>query len=197
MQSLTWNPPPFAIAATPALNIRTAVVAIFSTSMATALAVIILPDKSSEPGALFYPALIMSAGLAIGPFSAAWRNPKALLRGESLLALAPIYWLLLDLLQGVYPLDGIAPDEIRAAFFAIGLFVVMVWVGAVRRPWRTPNVLIRSVSQEFSARMYFAVALACFVLGMLNFAIPCNFNASRWSITWARSVGRRPGDADS
>ena len=195
MQSLTWNRPTFAIAVTPALTVRTTIVAIFSTSMATGLAVITVPDKSAEAGALFYPALMLSVGLLIGPLSAALRNPKALLRGESLLALAPIYWLLLDLLQGVYPLDGIEPDEIRAAFFAIGLFVVMVWVGAVRRPWRTPSLLIRSVSQEFSPSMYFTLALACFVLGMLNFAIACNFNIfemvhflgqERWAAPWGR-----------
>jgi hypothetical protein len=163
--------------------------------MATLLAVIMIPDNSAEPGALFYPALVMSAGLAIGPLLAALRNPKALLRGEALLAIAPIYWLLLDLLQGVYPLDGIAPDEIRQAFLAIGLFVVAVWIGAARRSWRIPNVLIRSVSQEFSVSMYFALALACFFLGMLNFAIPCNFNVfemvhylgqERWAAPWGR-----------
>jgi hypothetical protein len=195
MQSLTWNEPPLAIVASPALTIRTTVVALFSTSMATALALIMIPDNSTEPGALFYPALVMSAGLAIGPLSAALRNPKVLLRGEALLAIAPIYWLLLDLLQGIYPLDGIAADEIRQAFLAIGLFVVMVWLGAVRRPWRVPNVLIRSVSQEFSVSMYFALALACFVLAMLNFAIPCNFNVfemvhylgqERWAAPWGR-----------
>jgi len=144
---------------------------------------------------LFFPALVMSVGLAIGPLSLALRNPKALLRGEALLAIAPIYWLLLDLLQGVYPTDGIAPDEIRQAFVAIGLFVVMVWIGAARRSWRIPNVLIRSVSQEFSVRMNFALALACFFLGMLNFAIPCNFNVfemahylgqERWAAPWGR-----------
>jgi hypothetical protein len=91
MQSLTWNRPTFAIAGTPAQAVRTTIVAIFSTSMATALAVMMVPDKSAEAGALFYPALVLSAGLVIGPLSAALRNPKALLRGESLLALAPIY----------------------------------------------------------------------------------------------------------
>jgi hypothetical protein len=43
--------------------------------------------------------------------------------------------------------------------------------------------------------MYFALALACFFLGMLNFAIPCNFNVfemahylgqERWSAPWGR-----------
>jgi hypothetical protein len=195
MQLLTWNRPPLAIAATPALTVRSTLLALIATSMATVLAVIMVPENSAEPGALFYPTLVMSAGLAIGPLSAAHRNPKMLLRGEALLAIAPIYWLLLDLLQGVYPLDGIAPDEIRQAFFAIGLFVVMVWVGAARRSWRIPNVLIRSVSQEFSVGMYFALALACFFLGMLNFAVPCNFNVfemahylgqERWAAPWGR-----------
>jgi len=195
MQTLSLNRSPLAMAGAPTLAIQSTVLALISTTMATLLAVIMIPDNSAEPGALFYPALVMSAGLAIGPLLAALRNPKALLRGEALLAIAPIYWLLLDLLQGVYPLDGIAPDEIRQAFLAIGLFVGTVWIGAARRSWRIPNVLIRSVSQEFSVSMYFALALACFFLGMLNFAIPCNFNVfemvhylgqERWAAPWGR-----------
>ena len=195
MQSLTWNRPPLALAVTPALTMRMTLLALLSTSMATALAVIMVPDNPTEPGALFYPALVMSGGLATGPLSAALRNPKALLRGEALLAIAPIYWLLLDLLQGIYPLDGITSEEVRQAFLAIGLFVVTVWLGGVRRSWRIPNVLIRSVSQEFSLSTYFALALACFFLGMLNFAIPCNFNIfemvhylgqERWAAPWGR-----------
>jgi hypothetical protein len=137
----------------------------------------------------------MAAGLALAPITAAVGYPKTLLRGESLLTVAPIYWLLLDLLQGVYSMDGITATEVRQAFFAIGLFVVMVWIGSARRPWTTPDVLIRSVSQEFSLNTYFALALACFFLGMLNFAIPCNFNVfemayyvgqERWAAPWGR-----------
>ncbi|HEY2963954.1 MAG TPA: O-antigen polymerase [Pyrinomonadaceae bacterium] len=195
MQSLTWNRPTIAITANPGLTMRSTLLAILSTSMATVLATVLIPDNPTEPGALFYPALVMSAGLAIAPLSAALRYPKTLLRGESLLALAPIYWLLLDLLQGVYSMDSITADEVRQAFVAIGLFVVMVWIGAVRRPWRTPDVLIRSVSQEFSPNTYFALAIACFFIGMLNFAIPCNFNVfemvdylgqERWAAPWGR-----------
>src|SRR5688500_779491 len=160
MQSLTWNRPPLAIAAAPGLTMRTTLLAILSTSMATALALVLVPETPTEPGALFYPALVMAVGLALAPVTAAVRYPKTLLRGESLLTLAPIYWLLLDLLQGVYSMDHITADEIRQAFFAIGLFVVMVWVGSVRRPWTTPDVLIRSVSQEISLNTYFALVLA-------------------------------------
>jgi len=185
----------FGIAATPSATMRSTLLALLSTSMATTLAILLIPDDPSTEGALFYPALVMSAGLAMSPLVTALRYPKALLRGECLLSLAPIYWLLLDLLQGVYAMEGITADQVRQAFLTIGLFVVMVWLGALRRSWRIPRILISSVSQEFSVNTYFALAIACFALGMLNFAIPCNFDIfemvhylgqERWAAPWGR-----------
>ena len=196
MQSFaTWNRFSLTIAPAPSLTWRSTVLGILGTSMATMIAVLLVPEDPTTPGALFYPALILSAGLATAPFAAALRQPKAILRGESLLALAPIYWLLLDLLQGVYSLDHITADEVRLAFIGIGLFVAMVWVGAIRRPWRMPSALIRSVSQEFSLNTYFAFAITCFLIGMLNYAVACNFNVfemvyylgqERWAAPWGR-----------
>jgi oligosaccharide repeat unit polymerase len=195
MQSLTWNRPALGLAVTPSLTMRSTLLAILSTSIATTLAILMIPDSPAAEDALFYPALVMSAGLATAPIAAALRYPKALLRGESLVALAPIYWLLLDLLQGVYSMEGIAADHVRLAFLAIGIFVVMVWLGAIRRSWRIPKVLISSVSEEFSINTYFSLALACFFIGMLNFAVPCNFNVfemvryvgqERWAAPWGR-----------
>lgn len=193
--SITWNRFALSLAGTPSLTWRSTLLGILSTGMATIIAVLLVPEDPTAPGALLYPALILSAGLATAPLVAALSQPKAILRGESLLALAPIYWLLLDLLQGVYSLDHITADEVRLAFIGIGLFVGMVWIGAIRRPWRIPAVLIRSVWQEFSLNTYFALALACFALGMLNFAVACNFNVfemvhylgqERWSAPWGR-----------
>jgi hypothetical protein len=187
--------PAFGIAATPSMALRSTLLALLSTGIATTAAILIIPDDPSPEGALFYPALVMSAGLATAPFIIGLRYPKALLRGECLLSLAPIYWLFLDLLQGVYTMDDITGDQVRQAFLAIALFVAMVWLGALRRSWRIPKVLISSVSQEFSINTYFALAVACFVIGMLNFAIPCNFNVSemvyylgqeRWAAPWGR-----------
>jgi hypothetical protein len=92
-------------------------------------------------------------------------------------------------------MEDITADQARQAFLGIGLFVMMVWLGALRRSWKIPRVLISSVSQEFPLNTYFALAIACFVLGMLNFAIPCNFNVfemvyylgqERWSAPWGR-----------
>jgi hypothetical protein len=183
------------MAVTPTLTMRSTLVGILSTGIATTLSILLIPDNPAREGALFYPALVMSAGLATAPITAALRYPKALLRGESLLALAPIYWLLLDLLQGVYSMEDITADQVRQAFLGIGIFVTMVWLGAIRRPWRIPQVVISSVSQEFSVNTYFALALACFFIGMLNFAVPCNFNVfemvhylgeERWAVPWGR-----------
>ena len=162
-EQIIWHRPALGMAVTPSLTMRSTLLAILSTGIATTLSILLIPDDPSAEGALFYPALVMSAGLATAPFFAALRHPKTLLRGECLLSLAPIYWLLLDLLQGVYAMQDITADQVRQAFLAIGIFVVMVWLAASRRSWKIPKVLISSVSQEFSINTYFALAVACFL----------------------------------
>src|SRR5215213_871730 len=195
IEHLVWNRPALGVTTTPSLTMRSTLLAILSTSIATTLSILLVPDNPAREGALFYPALVMSAGLATAPISATFRYPKALLRGESLVALAPIYWLLLDLLQGVYSMEDVTSDQVRQAFLGIGIFVVMVWFGAIRRSWKIPGVLISAVSQEFPLNTYFSLALACFFIGMLNFAVPCNFNVfdmvhylgqERWAAPWGR-----------
>ena len=74
--------PAFGIAATPSMALRSTLLALFSTTVATTMAVLLIPDDPSTDGALFYPALVMSAGLATAPLFTAFRYPKALLRGE-------------------------------------------------------------------------------------------------------------------
>ena len=172
-----------------------AALGIVATGLGTLLAVSFIPDDPAPQGALFFSALAMAAGLAAAPLAAAIRSPKSLLRAEYLLALAPIYWLLLDLLQGVYPMRGISPEQIRSAFIAIGLFVGALWVAVAYRPWRVPAALVRSVSEEFSTQAFFSLAVAAFILGMLKFAIPTNFDVAemwyyvgqgRWVAPWGR-----------
>jgi oligosaccharide repeat unit polymerase len=186
---------PLAISSGTAETLQTTLLAIFSISLGTATALLLIPQDATREGALFGSALAMSIGLSAVPAIALLRHPKAILRGEYLLSLAPIYWLLLDLLQGVYSMETIERAQIRQAFVGIGLFVVMVWVGALYRPWRVPSVVINAASQEFSLNAYFALAVISFVLGMLNFAIACNFNIAemvyyvgqeRWAAPWGR-----------
>jgi hypothetical protein len=194
-EQIIWHRPTLGATVTPGLTLRTTLIAILSIGMATTLSILLVPEDPSTEGALFYSALVMSVGLVTAPFVSAFRRPKTLLRGECLLSLAPIYWLLLDLLQGVYAMQDVTADQVRQAFLAIGIFVMAVWLAALRRSWRLPRILITSVSQEFSINTYFALALACFVIGMLNFAVPCNFNVfemvhylgqERWAAPWGR-----------
>jgi oligosaccharide repeat unit polymerase len=174
---------------------RFPLLAIITTSVGTLLAINFIPSEPEPQGALVISALALSIGLAIAPIMAALRDQKSILLGEHLLALAPIYWLLLDLLQGAYTMETIQPEQINIAFIGIGLFVIAVWIGASLRPWRFSESIIKTVSVEFSANVYFLLAMTAFALGMLRFAIPCNFNLiemisflgeGRWAAPWQR-----------
>ena len=109
-------------AADPAVPDRYSDLGIIANRFGYVLGGLFIPDDPASRGALFFSALAMAAGLAAAPLAAAIRNPKSLLRAEYLLALAPIYWLLLDLLEGPYPMRGISPEQIQSAFMGIGLF---------------------------------------------------------------------------
>lgn len=165
------------------------------TVLGTMLAVLYVPSDVEPEWALLNSAILMSIGLAAAPIAAALRDPKSILRGEHLLAIGPIYWLLLDLLQGSYTLDTIQPDEAATAFIGIGVFVSATWLAASYRAVKVPAFIAKSVALEFSGNVYFYLAVIAFVIAMLRFAIPCNFNViemfsylgeNRWAAPWAR-----------
>ena len=168
---------------------------IAAVTVATFAAVNLIPEHPEPEGALFWPALVLSLGLLLAPAAAAFRQPKALLRAEHLLVIAPIYWLLLDLLQGAYSMAGVSPIEIEYAFIAIGVFVVCLWFGSMGRPWAVPSFIRDSVSQELPPAVYFYVVIVSFLLGMAKFAVASEFNlvemfrsagSGRWDAPWAR-----------
>jgi len=168
---------------------------IAGTCIGTLVALSLIPEDPQPQGVLFQSALAMTAGLAAAPVAAAFEDPKSLLRGEHLLALSPVYWLLLDLLQGAYPMNSIEPSQVRMAFIGIGVFVAAVWIAALQKPWAVPATVVQSVSVDFSANTYFSLTALAFVLGMLTFAIPCDFNVvemfsylgqERWAVPWGR-----------
>lgn len=172
----------------PAIGIAAAIIATFA-------AVNLIPEHPEPEGALFWPALVLSLGLLVAPVFAALRQPKALLRAEHLLVLAPIYWLLLDLLQGAYSMAGISQTEIESAFISIGIFVCCIWLGSIGRPWRVPAFIRNSVAKDLPSSVYFYLAIASFLLGMSKFAAATDFNvfemfrylgSGRWEAPWAR-----------
>lgn len=172
--------------------------ALVITGFASVVAMFLTPQNVVPRHALFWPALIMSAGLAIIPATKAFSTPKQLFLSHHLLALAPIYWLLLDLLQGVYDLEGVSQKDARLAFLTIGLFAAAMWLGVIGRPWRLPRAVREVASLNPSPPTIFWAAAVAFGLAMLKYAIPCGFDVGvmyqnlfvdRWSAPWADSGG--------
>lgn len=174
---------------------RYPVIGIAAAIVTTFAAVNLIPEHPEPEGALFWPALVLTFGLLVAPAAAALRQPKALLRAEHLVVMAPIYWLLLDLLQGAYSMAGVSTTDIEQAFIAIGGFVCCLWLGSMGRPWRVPSFIRESVSGELSQSVYFYLVIASFLLGMSKFVVASDLNviamfrslgSGRWDAPWAR-----------
>jgi hypothetical protein len=162
-----------------------------------------VPMEVRPVGALRLPALILGAGLLGWPLWAAHGDLRRLLQPHFILMAAPVFWLLLDMIQGSYPLWGFGQDDVRKTFLCISLFSISVWVTAFR-----PQVwLVRSLPagalREFPPHVYFSIGLVAFAMAFLRFAIPCGFDFNvmfnalledRWSAPWARGA---IGDWDS
>src|ERR1700751_2267054 len=90
-------------------------------------AVASIPDNPRPIGALFWPALWLSLGLLSVPIFRASADTSVLLRTEHFLMLGLFYWLLLDPIQGAYPLVGVRYDDVVLGFIVIGIMAVGIW----------------------------------------------------------------------
>lgn len=180
-------PPLISVVAYPHLGI-------VATLVGTALAVALVPHDPTPAGALRPSGIALTVGLLLSPAIACIRDRRAVVRIENLLMLGLVYWLLLDLIQGSFPLE-VARDAIADALAAVGVFASCLWLGTLMFRPRVPRVIAQYCALPVSARALFRIALLCFVLAMLCFAIPANFDpvvmiggvlSNRWSAPWAR-----------
>ena len=156
------------------------------------------PEDIHEVGALRVPALACAAVLCVVPVSAALRAPRALFRAEYVVVMSPVYWLLLDPIQSLYPLYEIGPGHVRLAFVAILLFAAAAWAGSGLAALRgTPGWLSRVAARELHASVIFRIGIVAFALALLRFAIPSGFDpdvmlrglmAGRGAAPWARGA---------
>ena len=167
-----------------------------STILGTLMAIFIMPENTTTVNALFPSALVLTIGLSVAPIAAACRSLRSLLRVEHILALSPIYWLLLDLLQQAYAMERIPRENIAATFFSIGLFVSGVWLAVTISPLPLPQSLLKAANHKLSASTLYKLILIFFSLAILKYAIPSGFNpmvmlfhlgSNRWSAPWSRS----------
>ena len=178
-------------------NANFPVLGIISTLVGTGLAIACVPEDVYPKGAIRMSATMMAAGLTLAPLKAALRGFRTLFRAEYILVLSPIFWLLLDPLQGASDLPTLGRREVQLAFLAIGLFVIGIWIACLYHPWSLPGLVKRVAATDYDTGALFAFICGAFVLGMLPFAVPCQFNVfkmvgslglGRWSAPWARGA---------
>jgi hypothetical protein len=156
-----------------------------------------VPARCDEPGSLKISALILSLSLIVVPIRVLFTSPSSIFHPISVTAAAPVYWLLLDMVQGTYGLENITQDEVRLAFLAIGLFSASVWMASLARPLRVPRLLRDAATISLSTGTLFGIGVMAFSLAFLRFAIPAEFNLgvmlatfseNRWAAPWSRGT---------
>lgn len=169
---------------------------IVSVVLGTFFAITLIPDDPTPSGALVDSALAMSVGLVVAPLLASLKNPIALIRAEHCLILAPIYWLLMDMIQGAYDLP-LKRDSVINVFIAISIFVIGIWLSVLMKPWALPKPIVRAANYSLSSNTLFRLILVFFILGISKYVISCRFDLelmayyltqNRWTAPWARGT---------
>jgi oligosaccharide repeat unit polymerase len=172
-----------------------AVIGFTTTVLGTLVAIGTFPEQASPRGALTFQATAMSIGILFVPAVRALKRSPAMLSAENFVAFGYIYWLLLDLIQGAYDLNGATDESLRYALLAVGLSAAAMWVGAMGQPWKLPNWLANTASRSLDSRTITRIIPVCFCLGMLNYAWGVRFNLpemfsylgeNRWAAPWGR-----------
>ncbi|TWU55212.1 O-antigen polymerase [Rubripirellula reticaptiva] len=161
------------------------------------IAISMVPLDCQVAGAMRLPAIVFSIGLLISQFTSVLAAPKSAFHALNVVAAAPVYWLLLDMVQGAYPLPGIDPETTVHSLGAIGLFSSGVWLGGLLSPMRFPVRMRAGLEIQLSAKQLLVLIWIAFFLALLRFAIPAKFDfeaivgafgGSRWEAPWARGA---------
>lgn len=143
----------------------------------TAGAVLLQPQDYEGGDAMQLPALVMSAGMLLGPAVAFLQRQDAWLRSQNLLMLGLVYWLLTELLQGAGDLHGVSGSAVRQTFVMAGCYASAIWVASWLTSARSTARLRGGAEADLpTAAQLFGLILICGALGMLTYLIPCRFS---------------------
>lgn len=166
------------------------------TAVGLVLAVLLVPDDVYHTASLIPSATWLILGMLVVPVAVTVRSPLSTLHPLHVVVASPVYWLLLDILQGAYNLPGVNRGDVQTAFVAIGFFVMSLWMGALFRPMKVPQRLLFAITSDFKAPQLFGIATISFIFAFLRFAIPAEFSieqmlnaftVGRWETPWSRS----------
>ena len=142
----------------------------------TAGALLLQPQQFEGAQAMQLPAIVMAAGLLLGPAVAFIQRQDAWLRSQNLLMLGLVYWLLTELLQGAGDLHGVSADAVRQTFVMAGCFASMIWIASWLTSDRSANPAAHHAAPDLpSPEQLFGLILLCALLGFLTYLIPCRF----------------------
>ena len=154
-----------------------------------------VPSDVAPEGALAASGMWMCLGLgcAVGT-DVIFRGLGGVFRAEQIIMPGIAYFLLVDLVQGLYPVTASA-DAVRAAFIAIGLFAGGCVLARMIPPLRLPRTIAELMTAEYSEGRLLAVLVGFFALGMFRFFWASGFSievmleglgAPRFSAPWSR-----------
>lgn len=158
-------------------------------------AVLTAPELLLDSTSLQIPAACVVVGFVVGPVLSSLRRVTAILHPTSLMLLGLCYWVLLDLVQAVYPLDAITASGAVGAFFALSVFALGLCIAHLFTPMHLPLFMTNAASLILNENRLFKIGIIAFILCFLRFAIPSDFDViamvsalsgNRWSAPWAR-----------
>ncbi|MEQ2005876.1 MAG: O-antigen polymerase [Limisphaerales bacterium] len=165
--------------------------------LGTIAAILVIPERIEPAGELKLASAFLALGLVMVSAVLVLVAPASLFHPVHVTVAAPVYWVLLDLLQGAYDLPGLGKNQVVEAFMAIGLFSGGVWVAALKRPWALPRAVSNAAMIRLGGKRLFTLAIVAFTLSFLKFAIPAGFDLwamvgafseSRWAAPWMRGT---------
>jgi hypothetical protein len=159
------------------------------------MALATLPADTVLAGALRVPAAMLAAGLMGGAIIGASRfGVEGVVRPECTVSVGLVYFLLLDMIQGLYPVD-VGRDAVQSVFVAIALFACVMFAATALPPRHLPRMVMRVALWDPSTELLVRALWLCFALGMFYFVFMSGFSlnvmirgllASRFGAPWSR-----------
>lgn len=154
-----------------------------------------VPSDAAAEGALAVSGMWMCLGLAatVG-IDVIALGLERVFRAEHIVMLGIVYFLLIDLVEGLYPVT-VSVYAIRAAFVAIGLFASGCSLARVLPRWQLPRTIRSWMTVEYSEWGILGLTIVFFGLGMFRFLFASEFSlgvmleglgAARFSAPWSR-----------
>lgn len=141
----------------------------------TGAALLSIPGAYQNEGAMLFTAVIMSLALLSPLVFSDVRDIRGLLRGEHMLLLALVYWVLFEMLQGAFVVQT-SRSSVEREILLLGVTGLGFWLGAnLWTSWR-PRMLFEESHATWSETTIFLLIVIASGLGAWDFFYRSNFD---------------------